>query len=514
VTAPTTLEELESTSGQDAAARLRGYAAGVLVRVRRVASRERWFVVAFGAAVLVRLCVIVGYYPIMWYNDGFEYVGVANRWQAYPIRPDGYSAMLVLLRPLHSFALVAVVQHAMGLAVAVLLYALMRRFGVRRWLAVVASLPQLFDTHQIELEHLVLSDTLFTFLVVLAVTVLVWSPRLSLLRAAVAGLSLSAAVLTRTVGLPILLLALGYVLIRWAGWRNAVAFALIAFAPLAGYATWYHHEHGQYSINTADGVFLYARVAGFADCSVMHPSPHIAMLCDPRPSSRRPPGPDYIWHPSPLDGVDGKKPGIAADRFTADRNDRALSFALLAIRSQPLDYLHASLRDVMRSFRWSRQPYPSANETSTYRFSDAPWPIPGSRVIVRGASAAQDVRAYEQGDASTHVHPPWSGIMRNYQRVAYLRGTFLGVLVLVGGCGILVRRARHDGRGRAAFVWTMALALIVVPDFTAQFDYRYLAPAVPLVAAAAGLGLEIMLGTFGRSARPARVGRSDASGPL
>ena len=56
-------------------------------------------------------------------------------------RPVGYA--LLLLRPLSvltsDVVLVAVVQHLLGLATAVVLYLLLRRWGVGRWLATLAT---------------------------------------------------------------------------------------------------------------------------------------------------------------------------------------------------------------------------------------------------------------------------------------------------------------------------------------------------------------------------------------
>jgi len=57
----------------------------------------------------------------------------------------------------------------MGLAVAVMIYLLLRRSGVpKRWSA-VATLPVLLDGFEIEDEHMVMAEALFTFLVMAAV---------------------------------------------------------------------------------------------------------------------------------------------------------------------------------------------------------------------------------------------------------------------------------------------------------------------------------------------------------
>jgi hypothetical protein len=63
----------------------------------------------------------------------------------------------------------------------------------------------------------------------------------------------------------------------------------------------------------------------------------------------------------------------------------------------------------------------------------------------------------------------------------------LGVILLIGLAGI-VRRWRNWG-GPALLPWLMSLALLVIPAATADFDYRYVLPAVPFAVLAAGLAL-------------------------
>ncbi|MFD0852501.1 hypothetical protein ACFQ07_09720, partial [Actinomadura adrarensis] len=84
---------------------------------------------------------MLGYRPVMWFNDSFGYVGMALNLTPPGSRPGGYALFLAMLRPFHSFALISVLQHAMGLAVGVMIYALVRRAGGRAVWAVAASLP-------------------------------------------------------------------------------------------------------------------------------------------------------------------------------------------------------------------------------------------------------------------------------------------------------------------------------------------------------------------------------------
>ena len=66
----------------------------------------------------------------------------------------------------------------MGVLVGVMIYALARRrFAVPAWVAVLATLPVLYDGFEIQLEHLIMTDTLFLFLAFAALTVLLWNPR-------------------------------------------------------------------------------------------------------------------------------------------------------------------------------------------------------------------------------------------------------------------------------------------------------------------------------------------------
>lgn len=455
------------------------------------------------AGTLLRLCAGLGFPPVIWFNDGLEYLGVALRWQAYPVRPDGYSLFLRLLLPFHSFSLVAALQHLMGLAVAVLLYALLRRWRVPAWLAALGVAPQLLDVQQIELEHMVLSDTLFTLLLTAGIVLLAWRRRVTPLLAGAGGLLLALAALTRTVGLPFVLLGGVYLLARWQGWRPLAAYAVLAAAPLGLYAGWYHHEHGSYGLDTADGVFLYSRVMVFADCGVIRPPADLTVLCPPADQARMSLSSDYIWQPeSPLDRLPGtvSSPVIPEQMFNSQHNGPARRFAIDAITAQPLAYLRDGLQDFARSFTWTREPYPSAADVSDYSFSLHPLQVQSSQVYVPGGSAGNDMRQYEHGDARTTVVQPWAGLIIGAQRYLFLPGTLLAVLLAAGLAG-LVRR-RSERRVPVLILWVSALALLAVPPFTAEFGYRYVLPAVPLAGAVAALTVAGLTGRHGRHAVP------------
>ena len=73
--------------------------------------------------------------------------------------------------------------------------------------------------------------------------------------------------------------------------------------------------------------------------------------------------------------------------------------------------------------------------------------------------------------------------MVNYQRYVYLPGTLLGVILLAGLAGMVVRR-RVSGAG---LPWAFAVTILLVPPLIVDFDLRYLVPAVPVACLAAAL---------------------------
>ena len=158
-------------------------------------------------------------------------------------RPAGYAVFLKILEPLHSFAVVTILQHLMGLAVGVMVYALARhRFGVRPWIAALAAVPVLYDGFQIQLEHLIVSDVLFEFLLVLATTLLLWDAKPSWQRCTLIGLILGVSATVRSQGLPFLALFAVYIIIRRIGWRALAGTVVACLVPVLLYCSWFYAE--------------------------------------------------------------------------------------------------------------------------------------------------------------------------------------------------------------------------------------------------------------------------------
>ena len=123
--------------------------------------------------------VLVAYHPALIFPDSVRYLQYAHnftvgQWSADALRQSGYSVLIIPVMLLHDLWIIPLAQHLAGLATAVLVYAVLIRFGIRTWLAAVASIPVLFDPLQLVLEQYVLADVWTVFLVVAALVILVW----------------------------------------------------------------------------------------------------------------------------------------------------------------------------------------------------------------------------------------------------------------------------------------------------------------------------------------------------
>jgi Dolichyl-phosphate-mannose-protein mannosyltransferase len=505
----------------------------VLARSRRLAGEHKLFTGALAAGAVLRLLAMLGYPGALWFaGDSYVYVGAALRPQPNLSKSTGYSLFLRLLLPFHSFTLVTTLQHLMGLAIAVMIYVLLRRNGVSKTWSALATLPQLLDGYIIEDEHLIMAESLFTFLFMAAVVLLLWRPgAVRWWVALLAGLLVGYAVVVRTEGevmlvvLPLFLLLRGWAWKTLRGWLVAVAFTVAALVPVGGYMAWFHERTGHVDTTLSTGYYLWGRVSSFANCAIIKPTGEQAQVCPTQPIADRTPPGDYIWHApyvhQNLDSVGGP---------VSEQGNKILTdFAISAVEAQPLDYVKTVVKGVLLSFGFPRIGYPGSGTTYYYSFhehyvgSDKGKPLsllpPKTKswispLVVPKNSAYDDWLNYGH-QAPGVVHKAFAAPIAVYQRVVFTYGPLLALIFLVGLGGLLsVSAGRKPGadpasprrpvqalrsvrwrsvrlhwapRGTSMLPWVTAAALLVTPIAVADFDYRYLIPVIPFACLAAGL---------------------------
>ena len=483
----------------------------LFARIRALVLRHRLFAAALTAGAGLRLLALLGYPGALFFaGDSYVYLGAALRLRPDQSKTTGYSLFLRVLEPFHSLTLVAAVQHLMGLGVAVMIYLLLRRAGVSARWSTAATLPVLLDGFEIEDEHMVMAEALFTFLIMVAMLLILWRPRMSWPVALLAGLLVGYAVTVRSEGLPVLVLFPVALLLRslrsdgpraagtgtarprhgqwrnWRGWLAAAVMAIGCAAPVLGYAAWFHAWNGSYTLSRADGFYLWGRVSSFAECSVIKPPAGELQVCPAgSPSSRTPPG-DYIWHAPQVHDIAGGPVSAVNDTLLRD-------FAIRAVEAQPLGYLHSVLSGLALAVEWPRHPYPDAGTVYYYYFHLTPQTLPASHSWILGGTAYSD--AVQYGHATPgRVVKPFAILIDGYQRIFYTYGPLFGLILLTGLGGVLrIRRIRGlprlawSPRAGSMLPWVTAVVLLVFPIAVADFDYRYLLPVLPFACLAAGL---------------------------
>ena len=244
--------------------------------------RRHWaLALLLTAGLMLRVMTQLAYQPALIYIDSKKYV--TNEWEGAD--PVGYT--LLLLRPVLWFGnlmTVTVLQHLLGLAMAVTIYVLLLRFGAPRWGAALATAPVLLDAYQLQAEQTIMPDVLFEVLAVAGMAVLLWRRRPTLALAITGGLLLGATATVRRGRGSAHPPALVFVLLANSGWRRRLghgAAVTAAFAlPILGYMTYSQftlHQHFQLSRMGTD--MLYGRAAHAADCATLKIPAYQRPLC-------------------------------------------------------------------------------------------------------------------------------------------------------------------------------------------------------------------------------------------
>jgi hypothetical protein len=460
--------------------------AAAAARPRQLWRHHRLITILVLVSFLPRILASLAFRPALLTADSFLYMQEAANGTLGVIRPSGYSWFLDIFRIFpHTLLAVTTAQHLMGVATAVLVYALLRYWGLPGWGASLAALPALFDTREIALESFILPDTLYGFVLLAAVALLLTRRIPRLWQCAAAGLLVGYVSLLRGNGIPLAIIFAAFILIRRVGWRAFAAAATAFVLPVLGYVIAFHASYGQYNLTSSDGVFLWSRTTSFANCAVIKPPPRLAPLCPARETSVAPPGPTPAWSvtallsaPTAADYLWAKDAWWRHDAhpgFNAYNDKLGRQFAEKAIEAQPLDYLRVVARDVALLFLQNDRPIAH----STMTFTAAP------HIAHLPPYYANDERQYAGSVANTYFVQPYTYFLFLYQLPVYFPGVVFLAVVIAGLAGVL-RNWRRWG-GVAALPWTVAAVSIVLPAMLTQSLYRYTIVAIPLACVAAGL---------------------------
>src|SRR5258708_3925743 len=379
------------------------------------------------------------------------------------------------------------VQHLLGLAMAVALYAVLVRRGIARWLAAIAVARVLLDAYQLQMEQMIMADTWFEAIVVAGLVVLLWRPALSTAAAAAAGLILGLSADVKQIGMTLVLPAIAYCLASGGRLRQLTTSAgalAIAFAlPIIGYCSYSFATTGHFRL--ANRQTMSGRLTAAADCATLTLPPAVRPLC-PSPAAQAH-GPDWLEHSkeSPLYRT-AVKPGTRGKLIS--ELDSAIT------QQQPLRVVVAVTHDWLRLFAVRRAPAESVTPISRWQFqltypTFPPWVglSPSHAVIVGiqrhgfGPFAFSPLKpAY---GCTAHLHRPVAELPRSYQLDGgYTPGPLFALCAIarvVGSASLL--RSRFGNRGRqfalASLLFTATAAtLLLLPDVY-EFSWRYQLPA-------------------------------------
>ena len=445
---------------------------------------HRLFTVLACVSLIPRIIATLGFKPALFIQDSFSYMKEGVQFAVGQLRPAGYPLVLRVLKPFHSLLLITTLQHLMGIALAAVIYAVLRTRGLPAWGATLAAVPTLFDSRQIWLESSILPDTLFTLVLMVAVAILLVRPKPAIWQAVIVGLLVAWAALIRGNGAPVIVIILAFLLIMRVGWKVFTA-CLAAFAiPVAGYALFFFHEFGQFDITNSTGLFLWSRTMSFANCAVIKPPANLVPLC-PENQPDHPAGPapawsinslmkertpaEYLWAPGAWYRHDAH-PGV-----NSYNNKLAMQFAERAIEAQPLDYVKTVGKEVYLTFFATDRP----QNYLAMHFTVAP------HVNKLAFYMRYWENRYAHARSNTHVVQPWAYFMFLYQAPVWFPG-WVFFLVMASGLVLVIRRWRGWGR-YAALAWGVAVVNLVLPIAAHEMDYRYAISAVPFACLALGL---------------------------
>ena len=458
-------------------------------RVPAGALRRHWLaIVLLAAGLVLRVLTQLAYRPALFYIDSERYL-----YNADGMDPVGYKGPLKAILFVGNFDAVAAVQHLLGLAMAVLLYLLLLRRGVSRWLAALAIAPILLDAYQLQNEQSVMPGTWFEALIVAGLAILLWRPAAGWRRVVAAGVVLGACATVAQVGEALILPGVIYLLVAGGGWRaalgKAAAFCAAFALPILAYCTVSYVVAGEFFLSHTGVTSFYGRTAAAVDCATIKLTPAERGMCpDPAQQAH---GPDWLEYGdgSPIAPYYAHLPRAEVDSLLSDFNHRVLT-------QQPLRLIRAYGRDVVKLFALTRDTSPGDTPISRWQFQTSfPYFPPHASVGVI------DTAVGRYGGGTPAVWRPVATFLRAYQLDGgYTPGPLLLLVTVAGAAGSLTlarRRWRADPGTRqlalACLLFTVSGAAVLLVSDLFEFSWRYQLPVLVTLVPGGVLGLAVLV---------------------
>lgn len=483
---------------------------------------NRAFSVLLALGLVLRLAATIAYRPAILYFDSFRYLDMTRTSDPSGLDPLGYSVLF--LRPVLAVSdlrAIPVLQHLIGLGIALVIYRFLRHWSVPKGLAALAAAPILLDAFQVQIEQNVMVEPLFEALLLGALVLLAWRRHPGAAAVAAAGLLVGTAVTVRMAGQAVIPVVGLYVVAVAPGWRRRLAHGALvlvgAALPLAAYAGWYHHVAGHYRLVDPEiqARMRYARVAPIVDCDIVTLTRAQRQLCPVEPLGQRE-RVDYYMHAT-------ASPAFSAVPPPGQTRAQLLSgFTRAVVARQPLAVARTVATDVIKAFAPRRITFGDDVEVDRFLFQTR-YPV-----FDPNLSPAQETAKF--GGGRPRATAPFTTLLRAYQvSIGYVPGPLLGAGALLG----LVAgwRGRRHWRGRtrtrpttgaarseraasggAAALFSLTGMALVVLAAGFQFSWRYQIPQLVFFPVSGVLGWTSLSGRF-RDRRGDRAAGTEPAAP-